>query len=402
MTTFRAKRVRALRIAIASGVASALVLPLGVTLAWNQLLDSRASTAIVTSAVAIPDTPAALVAGLGEGGQLSHLFVATLDASGVGGTVVLLPIGAATEVEAPAADDATAESTVAVPKRLAEVYATDGLGGLANEVQGLLDVSFVAVGALGRVELINVLAPLGGVDVLLDRDVVTVAVDGTPTKLASAGESSYPIDRLVDIVLARRPNEKESERFARHREVWNGIVKRVGAGVDLSPEVDTTAAGLADASNFMQRVLGGALQVWQLSAAPVLDKTANPKRQDMYALDRAEVVMVFASVAPSAMSGGDYPLTVMIDSAFNDPLVSRAAVAALLDAGIGVGVMREVSAQEQANTVIEADDEVANALQALLAGALGPIEKGAWGSPVAGIDAAITLGADFVASVRNK
>ncbi|MBM3816271.1 MAG: hypothetical protein FJW13_04560 [Actinobacteria bacterium] len=402
MTTFRAKRVRALRIAIASGVASALVLPLGVTLAWNQLLDSRASTAIVTSAVAIPDTPAALVAGLGEGGQLSHLFVATLDASGVGGTVVLLPIGAATEVEAPAADDATAESTVAVPKRLAEVYATDGLGGLANEVQGLLDVSFVAVGALGRVELINVLAPLGGVDVLLDRDVVTVAVDGTPTKLASAGESSYPIDRLVDIVLARRPNEKESERFARHREVWNGIVKRVGAGVDLPPEVDMTAAGLVDASNFMQRVLGGALQVWQLSAAPVLDKTANPKRQDMYALDRAEVVMVFASVAPSAMSGGDYPLTVMIDSAFNDPLVSRAAVAALLDAGIGVGVMREVSAQEQANTVIEADDEVANALQALLAGALGPMEKGAWKSPVAGIDAAITLGADFVASVRNK
>ncbi|MFM8645336.1 MAG: hypothetical protein ACKODN_09025 [Actinomycetota bacterium] len=402
MTTFRAKRVRALRIAIASGVASALVLPLGVTLAWNQLLDSRASTAIVTSAIAIPDTPAALVAGLGEGGQLSHLFVATLDASGVGGTVVLLPIGAATEVEAPAADDATAESTVAVPKRLAEVYATDGLGGLANEVQGLLDVSFVAVGALGRVELINVLAPLGGVDVLLDRDVVTVAVDGTPTKLASAGESSYPIDRLVDIVLARRPNEKESERFARHREVWNGIVKRVGAGVDLPPEVDTTTAGLADASNFMQRVLGGALQVWQLSAAPVLDKTANPKRQDMYALDRPEVVMVFASVAPSAMSGGDYPLTVMIDSAFNDPLVSRAAVAALLDAGIGVGVMREVSAQEQANTVIEADDEVVNVLKALLAGALGPMEKGAWRSPVAGIDAAITLGADFVASVRNK
>ncbi|MFM8507484.1 MAG: hypothetical protein ACKOBR_07325 [Actinomycetota bacterium] len=402
MTTFRAKRVRALRIAIASGVASALVLPLGVTLAWNQLLDSRASTAIVTSAVAIPDTPAALVAGLGEGGQLSHLFVATLDASGVGGTVVLLPIGAATEVETPVVDDATAESPVAVPKRLAEVYATDGLGGLANEVQGLLDVSFVAVGALGRVELINVLAPLGGVDVLLDRDVVTVAVDGTPTKLASAGESSYPIDRLVDIVLARRPNEKESERFARHREVWNGIVKRVGAGVDLPPEVDMTAAGLADASNFIQRVLGGALQVWQLSAAPVLDKTANPKRQDMYALDRAEVVMVFASVAPSAMSGGDYPLTVMIDSAFNDPLVSRAAVAALLDAGIGVGVMREVSAQEQANTVIEADDEVANALQALLAEALGPMEKGAWKSPVAGIDAAITLGADFVASVRNK
>ena len=400
MTTFRSRQVRALRIAIATGVASALMLPLGGVVAWNQLLDSRSSTAVTVNAIAIPDTPAALVAALGEGGQLSHLFVATMDASGVGGTLVLLPIGAATETVAADSADAAADDAK-LPRRLADVYATDGLGGLANEVQGLLDLSFVAVGALTRAELIDVLAPLGGVDVLLDRDVVTVAVDGTPTKLASAGETSYPIDRLVDILLARRPNEKESERFARHREVWNGVVKRVGAGLDLPPEVDMTPAGLADASNFMRRVIGGAIQVWQLAAAPVLDKTINPKRIDMYSLDRAEVVMVFASVAPSALAGADLPITVMIDSPFNDPVVSRAAVAALLDAGIGVGVMREVSAREQAATVVEADGEVADALSALLAGGFVSIETRNWESPVAGIDAAITLGADFAKSVRQ-
>ena len=400
MTTFRSRQVRALRIAIATGIASALMLPLGGVVAWNQLLDSRSSTAVTVNAIAIPDTPAALVAALGEGGQLSHLFVATMDASGVGGTLVLLPIGAATETVAADSADTTA-GDAKLPRRLADVYATDGLGGLANEVQGLLDLSFVAVGALTRAELIDVLAPLGGVDVLLDHDVVTVAVDGTPTKLASAGETSYPIDRLVDILLARRPNEKESERFARHREVWNGVVKRVGAGLDLPPEVDMTPAGLADASNFMRRVIGGAIQVWQLAAAPVLDKTINPKRIDMYSLDRAEVVMVFASVAPSALAGADLPITVMIDSPFNDPVVSRAAVAALLDAGIGVGVMREVSAREQAATLVEADGEVADALSALLAGGFVSIETRNWESPVAGIDAAITLGADFAKSVRQ-
>jgi len=77
-------------------------------------------------------------------------------------------------------------------------------------------------------------------------------------------------------------------------------------------------------------------------------------------------------------------------------------VAALLDAGVGVGVMREVSAQEASDTFIRADGEVADVLAALLSGALGPVQKGAWASPVVGIDAAITLGADFVASVRNK
>lgn len=402
MTTFRTRQVRALRVAIAAGVAAALVLPIGAYAAWNQLLDSRAATTVAKNLVTIPDTPAALVAAIGEGGQLSHLFVATLDASGVGGTVVLLPIGTATETALAGAGESAGKAAPGAARRLADVFATDGLGGLANEVQGLLDVSFVTVGAFGRAELINMLAPLGGVDVRLDREVVTTAVDGTPTKLAGAGDSSYPIDRVVDILLARRQNEKESERFSRHREVWNGIVKRVGAGVELAPEVDTTAAGLADAGNFMKRVLGGALQVWQLAAAPVLDKTLNPKRIDLYSLDRAEVVMVFASVAPSAMSGADLPLTVMIDSPFNDPVVSRAAVAALLDAGVGVGVMREVSAKDRPETSIEADDDVAAALSALLGGSLGSIATGPWTNQVVGIDAVITLGADFVASVRNK
>ena len=402
MTTFRAKQVRALRIAIASGVAAALILPIGVAMAWNQLLDSRSSTSVATDLVTIPDTPAALIAAVGEGGQLSHLFVTTLDASGVGGTVVLMPIGAATETAAADNDESGAIIDPQGPQRLADVYATGGLGGLANEVQGLLDVSFVAVGALGRAELVGILSPLGGVDVLLDRDVVTVAVDGTPTKLATAGEASYTIDRVVDILLARRANEKESVRFARHREVWNGIVKRVGAGLDLAPEIDTTPAGLVDATNFMRRVLGGAVQVWQLSASPVLDKTLNPKRLDMYSLDRPEVVMVFASIAPSALSGADLPVAVLLDSPFNDPVVSRAAVAALLEAGIGVGAMREISARESSSTVIEADGNAADSLAALLDGSLGPVETKEWPAKVVGLDAAITLGADFVASVRNK
>ena len=190
MTVFHARQVRALRIAVATGVVAALILPLGIAAAWNQLLDSRASTSVATGGITIPNTPAALMAAIGEGGQLSHVIVATLAANGVGGTVVLLPIGAATETtqldDAPASD-AKDSSDAEPPRRLADVYATDGLGGLANEVQGLLDVSFVAVGALARVELINLFAPMGGVDVLLDREVVTLAVDGTPTKLAEVG-----------------------------------------------------------------------------------------------------------------------------------------------------------------------------------------------------------------------
>lgn len=397
MTTFRTRQLRALRIAIASGVAAALILPIGVVLAWNQLLDSGSGTTLAADSITIPDTPAALIAVPGSGGQLSHLFVAALDASGVGGTVVLLPIGAATETSTDPADSPAAAS---LPRRLADVYATDGMAALTDEVQGLLEVSFTANGVLGRAEMIDLFEPLGGVDVLLDRDVVTVAVDGTTTKLADAGESSYTIDRVVDILLARRPNEKESERFARHREVWNGVVKRVGPGLDLPPGVDITPAGLADVTTFLRRVVAGSLQVWQFAAAPILDENTNPNRADIYSLDRAEVVMVFASVAPSAMSGGSLPISVMIDSSFNDPLVSRAAVEALLEAGIGVGVMREVSAEELPATVIESDAEVSELLVDRLAAPFVTVDARGRSSRIAGIDATITLGADFVASVR--
>jgi len=390
MTTFRSRQLRALRIALASGVVAALALPVGITLAWNQLLDSRASTDVAVGGLTIPETPTALIAATGAGGQLSHLFVAALDARGVGGTVVLLPVGAGTEVS-------EGEAT----RRLADVFAQDGFGALVNEVQGLLDVSFTAVGSLGRSEMINLFAPLGGVDVLLERPVDTTAVDGTVTRLAEAGESSYPIDRVVDIVLATKESEKETLRFARHREVWNGVVKRVGGGIELAPEVDTTPAGLVDATNFMRRVFGGSLQVWQLSAAPVLDTTTNPRRADLYALDQAEVVMVFASVAPSALVGIDSPLTVLVDSPFNDPVVSRLAIERLLAAGIAVGVVREVSAQATGETVLLGDPETRSTIEQVLNGSLGAIQGGAWPDRVVGIDATVVIGSEFAALARD-
>ena len=100
--------------ALAATVVAVAALPVGGVLAWNQLLDSRASTTVAVESLSIPETPAALVAALGAGGQLSHVWVATLDASGVGGTIVLLPIGAATE-QAPV--DATGNDESAAAAR---------------------------------------------------------------------------------------------------------------------------------------------------------------------------------------------------------------------------------------------------------------------------------------------
>lgn len=391
MTALPRRAQRRLRIAIIAGIVAALVLPIGGATAWQRLLNSQSGTSIGISAQLIPSTPAALLAGVGPGGQLSALAVLALDPSGVGGTVVLVPVGTATEVSG---DDAT--------KRLAEVFADDGLDGLVAETQAVLDVSFVTAAAYDRAQFIDLLAPLGAITVLLDRDVVVTGADGTDAVLATTGEQPLPVDRVVDVLLARRAQETEADRFSRHKEVWEGIVERLGIGLDLAPEVDATPTGLTSMTNFAARMFAGSMQVWQLAAAPVIDDGRNPRRVDMYSLDAAETLMIFASVAPSSLVAADVSMTVMIDSSLNDPLISREAVARLTALGIGVALVREVQGLPPVVTTVALWVDGADALPELMRNSFGDTARVEGAVRVEGIDAVVTLGGSFADLVRGN
>jgi hypothetical protein len=391
MTALVERARRRIRIAIGAGVVSALMLPIGGALAWQRLLNSQSGTSVTATAQEVPSTPTALLAGVGAGGQLSSLAVLALDPSGVGGTVVLVPVGTATEV---AAGDTSS--------RLAEVFAEDGLDGLVAETQAVLDVSFVTAAAYDREQLIDVLAPLGAITVLLDRDVVVTGADGTDVILATTGEQPLPVDRVVDVLLARRAQESEADRFSRHKEVWTGIVERLGIGLDLAPEVDATPAGLSSMTNFAARMFAGSMQVWQLAAAPVIDDGRNPRRVDMYSLDVAETLMIFASVAPSSLVSADVSMTVMIDSSLNDPLISREAVGRLTALGIGVGLVREVQGLPPVKTTVALWVDGADALPDIMRDTFGEVARIDGSLRVDGIDAVVTLGGSFAELVRGN
>jgi len=94
-------------------------------------------------------------------------------------------------------------------------------------------------------------------------------------------------------------------------------------------------------------------------------------------------------------------VSVMIDSPFNDPIVSRAAVQRLLDAGIGVAVMREVSAREESVTTLAGDADVTAAISQALGDSLGTLQSTAWSAPVSGVAARITLGSQFAERARD-
>jgi len=391
VTALSERAQRRLRIAVIAGVVAAAMLPIGGALAWQRLLNSDSGTSLSVSTQTVPSTPAALLAGIGSGGQLASLAVLALDPSGVGGTVVLVPVGTATEV-APGENSA----------RLAEVFADEGLDGLVAETQAALDVSFVTAAAYDRARFIDMLAPLGAVTVLLDRDVVVSAADGTDAVIATTGEQPLPVDRVVDVLLARRAQESEADRFSRHKEVWTGIVERLGIGLDLAPEVDATPAGLSSMTNFAARMFAGSTQVWQLAAAPVLDNERNPRRVDMYSLDAAETLMIFASIAPSSVIAADLSMTVMVDTSLNDPLISREAVARLTALGIGVGLVREVQGLPPVKTTVALWVDGADALPNLMSATFGEVVRVEGSLRVDGIDAVITLGGPFAEIVRGS
>jgi hypothetical protein len=73
----------------------------------------------------------------------------------------------------------------------------------------------------------------------------------------------------------------------------------------------------------------------------------------------------------------------------------------LLDAGIGVAVMREVSAREESATTVAGDDEVSAAISEALADSFGTLQTTTWDAPVSGVAARITLGAQFAALARD-
>jgi hypothetical protein len=146
----------------------------------------------------------------------------------------------------------------------------------------------------------------------------------------------------------------------------------------------------------MRRVFGGPIQVWQLNAMP-LAGADNPLGIDVYALDRFEVLMIMASVAPSSLSISNDTLAVQVDNPFNDANITHAIVERLSYLNVTVALIRNLTKTPQQKTQIKTTTVIADELKKIgLENVVGPITYGDWKDPVQGIGAQIILGQDFV------
>jgi len=403
--------------ALACGVASACLLPIGGVIAARSLLNSSGGTRVDDGgALLIPATPAALLVTVNEANQATSLTAFVLDPSGVGGTIISIPVGTRAE--------SIGQQS---PHRIADTFAQAGVEAMLLEAEGALDVTFSVVGAVGRNDLAGVLnvlpqipvtfeTPVVNTDMVLPDPVTTttikpkksqstqttlppqpVAVD---TEIFPAGEQMLTGDQATSVLYAQKAGEPETDRLPRIKALWNGVAAAVGTGLasDVA-QFDPDLVGIElpnEIGAFMRRVLGGPIQVWQLNALP-LTGADNPLGIDIYALDRFEVLMIMASVAPSSLSISNDTLAVQVDNPFNDANITHAIVERLSYLNVTVALIRNLTKTPQQKTQIRTTTVIADELKKFnLENVVGPVTYGDWKDPVQGIGAQIILGQDFV------
>jgi hypothetical protein len=403
--------------ALTCGIASACLLPIGGVIAARSLLNSSGGKRVDDSgALLIPATPAALLATVNDINQVTSLTAFVLAPSGIGGTIISLPVGTRAETIGGQA-----------PHRVGDTYPQAGIEGMLLEVEGSLDVTFSVVGAVVRNDLAGVFNMLPLIPVNFETPVVNTAMvmpdpattttiksrssrstettlppqpTAVDTEMFPAGEQTLTGDQAALVLYTQKAGEPELNRLAHIKAVWNGVAAAVGTG--LAPEVaqfDPALVGTElpnEIGAFMRRVLGGPIQVWQLSAQPLVGAD-NPLGIDIYALDRFEVLMIMASVAPSSLSIANDTLAVQVDNPFNDANITHAIVERLSYLNVTVALIRNLTISPQQKTVIKTTTVIADELKKIgLDGVVGPISYGKWKDPVQGIGAQIVLGQDFV------
>ena len=98
MTAIPSRQRNRMLAALACGIASACLLPVGGVIGARSLLNSSGGKRVDDSgALLIPATPAALLATVNDINQVTSLTAFVLDPSGVGGTIISLPVGARAE-----------------------------------------------------------------------------------------------------------------------------------------------------------------------------------------------------------------------------------------------------------------------------------------------------------------
>ena len=383
--------------AVVTGMVGLIMLPSGLVVGANSLLNETGGNSVDdTSATKIPVTPTALVAVTNSRNEVASLAMLALDPSGRGGSIVSIPVGANAEIPK--------SGTI---HRIADAYATGGIDALRADVEGLLNVSFNLVDDVDAAELGVYLQEFGDRPANLPAPVLDSAADGATLPVLDAGSATLTPQQIASGLASSLTGVPESTRLPTVKELWTAVASGAGtaAGVTSTSApgpagtepVVTTAAGAepADLFGYFGALRQGRVQVWQFSSVLITDPTRNPGNLDLYDIDGGEVIMVMASVAPSAIALVSNSIAIMIDTPYDDSELVREAVLRLAYVGANVAVVRTVNEAPTKETTVFYNESIVRSDIEGYSSLLGTMSFVRTDETIEGVNARIVLGEDF-------
>ncbi len=390
--------------AVVTGLIGLVLLPSGLVVGANSLLNETGGNSVDdSSATKIPVTPTALVAVTNSRNEVASLAMLALDPSGRGGSIVSIPVGANAEIPK--------SGTI---HRIADAYATGGIDALRADVEGLLNVSFNLVDDVDAAELGVYLQEFGDRPANLPAPVLDSAADGATVPVLDAGSASLTPQQIAAGLASSLTGVPESTRLATVKELWTAVASGAGSAAGTpgaSPDsVATPASGPAtttpvvtaaggaeptDLFGFFGALRQGNVQVWQFSSVLITDPTRNPGNLDLYEIDGGEVIMVMASVAPSAIALVSNSIAIMIDTPYDDSALVREAVLRLAYVGANVAVVRTIDEAPTKETTVFYSESIVRSDIEGYSSLLGTMSFVKTDETIEGVNARIVLGEDF-------
>lgn len=409
MSAIASRRRRRAALATFTGLLTLIALPAGLVVGTNSMLNDKGGNNVAEEPTTqLPNTPAALLAVTSSRGELATLAVIAIAPGGEGGTIVSLPVGAA-----------AATPSGEPMRRIGDSFVTGGMSALVSDVESLLDVTISESAQVGATELAQLITQTEPIAVTLSEQVIDSDPKGAVSVVLNTGTQEVASDRVATALASMQSGIAESLRYDQVKELWESyaqgatpvpIVEPVPDEVDIATQ-DTsvpTLSGLIDASTpgdmegFFSALRSGEIAVWQFAENRVTDLQRNPTSSDLYELDPGEIIVVMASVAPSARFIQSGMIGVLLDSSISDVSVVQEAAVRLAFMGGNVMVLRDMSNMTVTQTVIRYNDEALLPELQEYTSFIGPAVFEKATERIEGIDAQVVLGSDFEEFVKGN
>jgi len=393
MTAIPARRRRRMIAAMVTSGLSVIALPSGLFLGTNSLLHASGGNSIDSrGTIDIPSSVVEMLAVINSRNEVASLALFAVTPEGKGGTIVSIPVGSM-------ADVAKTEQ----PRRVADSYTTGGLQALKTDVENLLNITVDFADDMTVTEFSVVLATVGTQPVVLQQPVTDTDADGTAIVVLESGSSTATPDLLAAGLASSQTGTPESARLPQVRALWNSIARAGVATPSAEVSGSTSSISPLDTSvytstaAFVNALLMGEIDVWQFSSTLFTDDVRNPNKVDLYGLDGGEVLMVMASVVPSALTVTSANIAVMVDIPFASAVVAKEVVTRLAFLGANVVLIRQSPDLATERTTVYYNDSIAKTEAETYPTLLGPLEFTESKDVISGVNLRIVLGNDFVA-----